>query len=222
MAFPERHSTTATADRWKKAYETKGEQGLINSKPCPENLKLRTPKATEDIIIHLRTTYHLGQKRIMWYLLGITILRYPKELFIMFLNGTGSINCQNMNENGHYHHLSAMKRKCLGIASNRVAGAIDVKFLSFKDPVGKLKKMYQYTAIDDATRARALKIYPKHNQESAIEFVNYVRERFPFRIHTIQTDNGHEFQAKFQRAAAAVALRRLGNATCVYKTSAAP
>ena len=71
-----------------------------------------------------------------------------------------------------------------------MAGAIDVKFLSFKDPAGKLKKMYQYTAIDDATRARALKIYPKHNQESAIEFVNYVRERFPFRIHTIQTDNG--------------------------------
>jgi transposase InsO family protein len=72
-----------------------------------------------------------------------------------------------------------------------------VKFLSFKDLTGKLKKMYQYTAIDDASRARALKIYPKHNQASAIEFVNYVRERFPFRIHTIQTDNGHEFQAKF-------------------------
>lgn len=78
---------------------------------------------------------------------------------------------------------------------------IDVKFLSFKDPSGTLKKMHQYTAIDDATGARALKIYPKHNQESAIEFGNYVRERLPFRIHTIQTDNGHEFQAKFQRSA---------------------
>lgn len=32
--------------KWKKAYETKGDQGLINSKPCPENPKLRTPKAT--------------------------------------------------------------------------------------------------------------------------------------------------------------------------------
>ncbi len=36
------------------------------------------------------------------------------------------------------------------------------------------------TAIDDATSARALKIEPKHNRESAIEFVNYVRERFPY------------------------------------------
>jgi len=27
--------------------------------------------------------------------------------------------------------------------------------------------------------------------------VNYVIEQFPFRIHTIRTDRGHEFQAKF-------------------------
>jgi transposase-like protein len=28
---------------WKLAYETKGEEGLINSKPCPKNPVLRTP-----------------------------------------------------------------------------------------------------------------------------------------------------------------------------------
>jgi transposase InsO family protein len=33
--------------------------------------------------------------------------------------------------------------------------------------------------------------------ENAIRFVNYVIEKFPFRLHTIRTDNGHEFQAKF-------------------------
>ena len=27
--------------------------------------------------------------------------------------------------------------------------------------------------------------------------MNYVIEKFPFRIHTIRTDNGHEFQNKF-------------------------
>jgi transposase InsO family protein len=42
-----------------------------------------------------------------------------------------------------------------------------------------------------------LKIYPRHTQENAIRFVNYVMEKFPFRLHTIRTDNGHEFQAKF-------------------------
>lgn len=42
-----------------------------------------------------------------------------------------------------------------------------------------------------------MKVYEKHNQKSAIDFVSYVIERFPFRIHTIRTDRGHEFQAKF-------------------------
>jgi transposase InsO family protein len=74
---------------------------------------------------------------------------------------------------------------------------IDVKFLIFNDSQGNKIKRFQYTAIDDATRIRALKIYEKHNQISSIDFVNYVIEKFPFRINTIQTDNGHEFQSKF-------------------------
>ena len=33
---------------------------------------------------------------------------------------------------------------------------------------------------------------------SSIDFIHYVVEKFPFRIKTIRTDNGHEFQTKFQ------------------------
>ena len=74
---------------------------------------------------------------------------------------------------------------------------LDVKFLSFKAKSGATIKRFQYTAIDDATRIRALKIYNKHNQTNAIDFVDYVIEKFPFRIEMIRTDRGHEFQAKF-------------------------
>ena len=56
---------------------------------------------------------------------------------------------------------------------------------------------FQYSAIDDATRVRALKIYEKHTQASAIDFVDHIIGKFPFRIKEIRTDNGHEFQAKF-------------------------
>ena len=55
----------------------------------------------------------------------------------------------------------------------------------------------QCTAIDDATRIRALKAYERHNQRNAIDFIGYVIKKFPSRIQTIRTDNGHEFQAKF-------------------------
>jgi len=74
---------------------------------------------------------------------------------------------------------------------------MDVKFLIFKDKQGKKLKRYQYTAIDDATRVRALKVYERHTQKNAIDFVDYVIDKFPFRIQQIRTDRGHEFQAQF-------------------------
>ena len=74
---------------------------------------------------------------------------------------------------------------------------VDVKFLIFKGKSGGVIRRYQYTAIDDATRIRALKVYSRHNQANAIDFVEYVVEKFPFRIQCIRTDRGHEFQAKF-------------------------
>jgi transposase InsO family protein len=74
---------------------------------------------------------------------------------------------------------------------------MNVKFLTFKGKQGKKIKRYQSTAIDDATRVRAMKIYTRHNQASAIDFVVYVIDKFPFRIRETRTDNGHEFHAKF-------------------------
>ena len=70
---------------------------------------------------------------------------------------------------------------------------MDVKFLIFKAKNGKKLKRYQYTAIDDATRVRALKVYERHTQKNAIDFVDYVIDKFPFRIQKIRTDRGHEF-----------------------------
>ena len=48
-------------------------------------------------------------------------------------------------------------------------------------------RRYQYTAIDDATQIRALKVYRRHTQANAIDFINDVVEKLPFRIRTILT-----------------------------------
>jgi len=74
---------------------------------------------------------------------------------------------------------------------------VDVTFLTLKKDDGEKIRRFRYTAIDDATRIRALKIYNRHTQKNAIEFIDYVIEKFPFRIHTIRIDRGHEFQALF-------------------------
>lgn len=76
--------------------------------------------------------------------------------------------------------------------ANGEAGLINSKFLLFKNKQGQKLKRFQYTVIDDATRIRALKIYTRHTQQNAIDFINDVVNKFPFQIHTVQTDNGHE------------------------------
>jgi transposase InsO family protein len=44
---------------------------------------------------------------------------------------------------------------------------------------------------------RALQVYDRRSQANAIRFFDYMLERFPFRIHTVRTDRGHEWQALF-------------------------
>jgi transposase InsO family protein len=70
-----------------------------------------------------------------------------------------------------------------------------VKFLE-RIP-GTRTRLYQFTAIDDCTRIRVLKIYDACNQRTAIRFIDEVRRRLPFRVQVVQTDNGAEFQSDF-------------------------
>ncbi len=179
--------------KWKRDYERKGEAALINSKPCPQNPKLRIPLHIEEKILHLRKNYYLGQLRISWYLKRYHDIEVSAAGVWRVLKRNG-IN--KLPQNQRKRSMEQFKRYEKQVPGHRIQ--IDVKFLSFTDKSsGREIKRYQYTAIDDATRARALKIYSLHNQKCAIEFVEYVRSKFPFRIHTIQTDNGHEFQALF-------------------------
>lgn len=46
---------------------------------------------------------------------------------------------------------------------------VDVKFLDFRVEEGKKIRRFHYTAIDDATRIRALKIYERHTPQNSIE-----------------------------------------------------
>lgn len=72
---------------------------------------------------------------------------------------------------------------------------LDVKFLE-RIP-GTQKRLYQFTAIDDCTRIRVLKVYDACNQRTAMQFIDEVLRRLPFRVLAIQTDNGAEFQSQF-------------------------
>jgi transposase InsO family protein len=180
--------------KWLRRYEKDGEAGLINSKPCPQNPSIRVKPEIEEKILDLRKAYSLGPKRISWY-----IKRYF-DLKVSESGVRGVLLRHGMNRLPQ--PAASAKRGPKGFIryEKKVPGhhvQVDVKFLFFKDKDGKRIRRFQYTAIDDATRIRALKIYDRHTQENSIDFINYVVKLFPFRIKTIRTDNGHEFKTKF-------------------------
>ncbi len=55
--------------------------------------------------------------------------------------------------------------------------------------------LYQYTAIDDCTRYRVLRLYTRRTAANTLYFLDCVIEEMPFPVQRIQTDRGREFFA---------------------------
>ena len=95
---------------------------------------------------------------------------------------------------------------------------IDVKEVPYHCLRGKLlrdnKHLYQWTAIDECTRIRFLYIFEEHTPENSVKFLRMLMKVFPFKIQTIQTDNGTEFTYKYisetEECPFDRALRKLG------------
>lgn len=78
---------------------------------------------------------------------------------------------------------------------------IDVKEVPFNclrgDALKYNKHLYQWTAIDECTRMRFVYGFEEHTPENTVKFLKLLIKAFPFKIQTIQTDNGTEFTYKF-------------------------
>lgn len=181
----------STFYKWKKEYKKEGEQGLLRKKPIAYHFPNQIKPDVIEKVLNLRIEHKLGTWRIKWYLERYHDIHVSESSVYRILkrNKIGRLDRKITRRAMH------SKRYEKETPGHHVQ--VDVKFLIFNDANGNKIKRFQYTAIDDATRIRALKIYESHNQNSSIDFINYVVEKFPFRINTIQTDNGHEFQSKF-------------------------
>lgn len=78
---------------------------------------------------------------------------------------------------------------------------IDVKEVPYNCLRGKAlrdnKHLYQWTAIDECTRNRFVYAFEEHTPENSVKFLKMLIKAFPFKIQTIQTDNGTEFTYKY-------------------------
>jgi transposase InsO family protein len=79
---------------------------------------------------------------------------------------------------------------------------IDVKFVKIAD-----RWAFQYTALDDCTRFRVLRLYRRLHPSSSLAFLTETCRAFPCRIRKLQCDNGHEFPFTFALAVEALGIQ---------------
>jgi transposase InsO family protein len=177
--------------KWKRRLDEHGQAGLGDRARIPHTLPRATPPAVVSKILYLRQQYHFGAGRIAAYLKRFHQIAIATSSVHRILTRHGM---PRLPANQKYRsHVRRWRRYEKPQPGHRLQ--LDVKFLE-RIP-GTRRRLYQFTAIDDCTRIRVLKIYEACNQRTAIRFIDEVRRRLPFRIQVVQTDNGAEFQSAF-------------------------
>jgi len=183
--------TRQTFYRWLRRYEEKGLEGLRDRSRRPHHSPNATSAEVVGKIIYLRQHYHFGPGKISMYLARYHDIDISKS-------GVWRILARlelNRLPASQKHKTYQKRWKRYEKPQPGHAVQVDVKFIT---PIGaKEKRFYQFTAIDDCTRLRVLRIYPRCNQKTAIQFLDYLPAKLPFRVEVIQTDNGGKFGSQF-------------------------
>ena len=169
----------------------------------PHRSPRSTPCEVVSKMLYLRQHYHFGPSRIADYLRRFHGLSVAPSSVHRILGRHGMSRLPANQK--HRPHAKRWKRYEKAQPGLRLQ--VDVKFLERIPGTGK--RLYQFTAIDDCTRLRILKVYDACNQNTATRFIDAVLRRLPFRVHVIQTDNGAEFQSRFHWHVEALDVRHL-------------
>ena len=177
--------------KWLRRYEEQGLEGLRDRSSKPHHSPNATSAEVVGKIMYLRQHYHFGPQKIAIYLKRYHDIRMSPSGVWRVLERLGMNRLPSSQR--HQSHQKRWKRYEKQQPGHRVQ--VDVEFITSVGAAGK--KLYQFTAIDDCTRIRVLKAYPRCNQKTAIQFLDYLLARLPFRVDVIQTDNGGEFGTQF-------------------------
>lgn len=174
---------------WRQRYEKQGLAGLRDQSRRPHRIRFRVPPEIVALILRIREERRYGAVRTSLYLQRhyhayvspVTVLK------IFHRHRVGPVSQKR------YRPGPKPADAPLPVPGRSVQ--LDVKFVP---RIGRARqRYYQFTAIDEATRFRVLRIYDHNNTRTAIDFLSEVRAHLPFAIQKIQTDNDSSFGPKF-------------------------
>ena len=168
-----------TLRKWVSRYKDLGEAGLNNQSKRPINSPNRKVDESIKIEILALRKRNLGARRIQSQLLR------QNNLSLSLATIHKILKSENMPDIRKLKRKKKFKKYSRPIPGDRVQ----------VDTCKIAHGIYQYTAVDDCSRWRVLKIYTRATAKNTLDFIDIMCEEFPFAIQRIQTDRGREFFA---------------------------
>src|SRR5438128_11201265 len=169
-----------TIRRWRKRWRRGGVEGLVHS--YPRHRPRRVTPATIELIRQARLELGYGASRTRLWLQRVhgarlamgTIQRVFRDVGLPRLRPTRKRELRQM--------------KLFEKAEPGESIQVDVKYVKIAG-----RWAFQYTALDDCTRFRVLRLYRRLHHGSSLAFLAELRRAFPFAIKRVQCDHGQEF-----------------------------
>jgi len=185
-----------TVRTWRDRYRAHGEAGLVPR--YPTRRPRRIPEETVALIAHARTECRYGACRARLWLIRVHERRVATKTITRICEDLGLPPLRRVKRRRGPRQLTLFEKPYPGDSVQ-----VDVKVVKLAGT-----KAYQYTALDDCTRLRVLRLYRRQNQVASLEFFEEVRKAFPFPIRQLQNDNGSEFPLAFSLSVQEAGIRR--------------
>jgi transposase InsO family protein len=183
-----------TVRTWYRRWKLEGDQGLLPRYPTKR--RRRVSDAIVDLARIARVEYRWGAPRTRIWLERVHHIRANAKTIQRVFCDLGMPMLTK---------APRRKPKQLKLFEKDAPGdsiQVDVKVIKLQR-----EKVFQYTALDDCTRLRVLRLYPRLNQHSSLQFLTELRRALPFPIKKLQCDNGAEFPLAFKLAVEANGIK---------------
>jgi len=173
-----------TVRTWRNRHRAEGVQGLLPR--YPNRRRGRLPPETIALVREARIEHRLGADRTRIWLQRVHGISIAAQTIQRLFRDLG-LRRMPARRKRRPKQMRLFVKEQPGDSVQ-----VDVKFVRINR-----QRYFQYTALDDCTRFRVLRLHRYLNQRTSLVFFRELRDAMPFPIRKLQCDNGTEFPLDF-------------------------